>query len=108
VLIDTLHFARSKVSLSEIDAIPEARFSYLQLCDAPFAAAPSVEEMKATARGGRLYVGEGAAPIREIVQRLPGRPLALEIVHAERIAALGYEAFARTCLERAKAHLGDA
>jgi sugar phosphate isomerase/epimerase len=107
VLIDTLHFARSGVALEEIETVPDDRLHYLQLCDVAEASAPSVEAMKHTARAERLYVGEGAAPIREVVERLPGRPLALEIIHAERVAALGYEAFAAECLRRAKAHLGD-
>ena len=108
VLIDTLHFERSRVRLDEIDGIPADRFSYLQLCDAAYAEAPSVDELRRTARSERLYPGEGVSPIREIVARLPGLPLALEVTHAKRIEELGYEAFARECLIRTKAYLGDA
>jgi hypothetical protein len=61
--------------------------------------------MKAAARGARLQVGEGVAPIREIVARLPGLPLAIEIVHTERVRQLGYEAFAADCLAQARRHL---
>jgi sugar phosphate isomerase/epimerase len=107
VLIDTLHFERSRVMVQEIEAVPRDRFHYLQLCDAPFAEAPTVDDMRRTARSERLYPGEGVSPIREIVARLPCLPLALEITHAARIQALGYEGFARKCLDRTRAWLGE-
>jgi sugar phosphate isomerase/epimerase len=107
VLIDMLHFLRSGVTLEEIDAIPRDRFAFLHLDDGPAAENPTAEFMKTAARSERLYVGEGVAPIREIVARLPGLPLAIEIVHTERVKQLGYEAFAAECLIRARQHLGD-
>jgi sugar phosphate isomerase/epimerase len=105
VVVDTLHFARSGIGLDELDRAPKGRFHYLQICDAPPAAAPSLEDMKRTARQQRLYPGEGIAPIREIVARLPDRPLALEVAHPARRQALGAEGFAAECLRRAKLHL---
>jgi sugar phosphate isomerase/epimerase len=105
ILIDMLHFLRSGVAPEEIEAIPRDRFAFLHLDDGPAMANPTVEAMKAAARGKRLHVGEGVAPIREVVARLPGLPLALEIVHAERVKALGYEGFAAECLARARRHL---
>ena len=44
-------------------------------------------------------------PLAEAVRRLPDIPLAIEIVHAERVRELGYEAFATECLARARRHL---
>jgi sugar phosphate isomerase/epimerase len=109
ILIDMLHFLRSGVALEEIDAIPPDRFGFLHLDDGAAMENPSAETMKRVARGERLYVGEGVAPIREVVARLPDLPLAIEIVHAERVERLGYEAFAAECLLRARRHLeGDA
>lgn len=108
VLIDMLHFLRSGVALEEIDQIPKDRFAYLHLDDGPAVDQPSGEFMKHAARNARLYVGEGVAPIREVVARLPDIPLAIEIVHAERVARLGYEAFAAECLARARRHLEGA
>jgi sugar phosphate isomerase/epimerase len=105
VLIDALHFLRSQVALDEIAAVPLDRYDYLQLDDGPPGQRPSLDEMKRVARSERLYVGEGAAPVRQLVERLPGRPLAIEIIHAERVAKLGYEAFAAECLATARRHL---
>jgi sugar phosphate isomerase/epimerase len=107
ILIDMLHFLRSGVAVDEIDAIPRDRFAFLHLDDGPAAVNPTDEAMKAVARGERLYVGEGVAPVREVVARFPDLPLAIEIVHAARVSALGYEAFAAECLARARRHLGD-
>jgi sugar phosphate isomerase/epimerase len=105
VLIDMLHFLRSGVAIEEIDQIPKDRFAYVHLDDGSAVDHPSIEFMKHAARRARLYVGEGAAPIREVVGRLPDIPLAIEIVHAERVEQLGYEAFAAECLARARSHL---
>jgi sugar phosphate isomerase/epimerase len=107
ILIDMLHFLRSGVALEEMDAIPRDRFAFLHLDDGPAVENPTAESMKAAARSERLYVGEGVAPIREVVARLPGLPLAIEIVHTERVRQLGYEAFAAECLARARHHLED-
>jgi len=107
VLIDTLHFSRSRVTLEELDQVPRGLLHYLQICDGAFVEAPTVEELRRTAREERLYPGEGAAPIREIVERLPEAVLAIEITHAARIRELGYERFAQECLDRTRRYLGE-
>lgn len=107
VLVDALHFARSGVTLEELEATPRDQLRFLHLDDAPPAENPTAEDMKRVARSARLYPGEGVAPIREIVARVPGVPLAIEITHAERIAELGYEGFARECLRRTRELLGE-
>lgn len=107
VLIDTLHFGRSRVSLADLDRLPADRVHYFQLGDGAAIDDPTVEQLKATARGERLYPGEGPTPIRQIVDRYPGRPVAVEVIHAERVRRLGYEGFATACLDHAKRCLGD-
>lgn len=108
VLIDALHFLRSETALEEIDQISGDRLDYLQLDDGPPGPRPSLDEMKRVARSERLHIGEGAAPIRDLVARLPGRPLAIEVIHDERVRQLGYPAFAADCLARARRYLeGD-
>ena len=107
VLIDTLHFSRSRVSLAELDGVDRSRFHYLQICDGAYVEAPTADDLRRTAREERLYPGEGAAPIREVVERFPDLPLAIEIIHAARVRELGYERFAQECLDRTKRYLGD-
>jgi sugar phosphate isomerase/epimerase len=105
VLVDTLHFGRSGVTLAQLDAIPIEKLHYLQLGDGAYAATHTADEMRRTARAERLYPGEGPTPIRQIVERVPGVPLSVEIIHAKRVGALGYEGFAQQCLDRTKAYL---
>lgn len=107
ILIDMLHFLRSGVSVAEIDEIPVGRFAFLHLNDGPAVRNPSVGYMKRAARSARLYVGEGVAPVRDVVARLPDVLLAIEVVHAERTARLGHEGFAAECLLRARRCLED-
>ena len=57
-----------------------------------------------TARGGRLYLGEGVIPVADIVAHLPPVPLSLEIAHLKRQEELGYKEFARQCLQTARAY----
>jgi sugar phosphate isomerase/epimerase len=105
VLIDMLHFLRSGVAVEEIDDIPPERFAFVHLDDGPAVSAPSIDFMKQAARGARLYVGEGVAPIREVISRLPEVPLAIEIIHSKRVGQLGYEAFAAECLAHARRYI---
>ncbi|HEY4077641.1 MAG TPA: sugar phosphate isomerase/epimerase [Rhizomicrobium sp.] len=102
VLVDTLHFDRSRIQFAELDAVPSHQFHFAQLCDAARADAPSPEEMMRTAREERLYLGEGVIPVREIVARLPNIPCSLEIAHRKRQQEMGYKAFAEDCLDHAR------
>jgi sugar phosphate isomerase/epimerase len=104
ILIDTLHFGRTASTLGEIEAIASSRFHYAQLCDAAAITNPTNEDLIRTARGERLYLGEGVIPVAAIVARLPPVPLSLEIAHLQRQRELGYKAFARACLETARAY----
>ena len=107
ILIDTLHFDRAQATMAELNAIPPTLFHFAQLCDARQAIAPSREDQIRTARGERLYLGEGAIPVKEIVAHLPDIPYALEIAHGERQQELGYKEFARQCLVTARRYLCD-
>lgn len=102
ILIDALHFARSRVSLDELEATPRELLHFIHLDDGPPATDPTLDEMRTTARSARLYPGEGVAPIREIVAHAPAATLAIEVTHSQRIAELGYEGFAAECLKRAR------
>ena len=59
ILIDTLHFHRSRVALEELGRIPRSRLNFIHLCDAPGEIPATFEEMIVTAREERLYLGEG-------------------------------------------------
>ena len=107
ILIDTLHFNRSPSTLAQLESVPKALFHYAQLNDAAHIENPTTDQLLKTAREERLYLGEGVIPVREIVNLLPDVPLSLEIAHVERQRELGFEEFARTCLQRAKLYFGQ-
>ena len=78
VLIDALHLSRSGASPAVIGKLDPALFSYCQICDAR-AERPPPEGLRAEARGDRLYPGEGALPLAELLDALPaGTPVAVE------------------------------
>lgn len=102
VLVDTLHFHRSKIELDELAKYPKEWFHYAHVCDALGDIPTHKEGLIHTARQERLYPGEGDIYISSIVERLPDIPYSLEIPHDERVEKYGYEEHARQCLVKAK------
>lgn len=81
LLIDSLHWKRSGGTLKDIDAVPRDWLSYVQLCDAPKRGADPADfdAILAEAIDGRMAMGSGGLPLREIVEHLPdGLPIAIE------------------------------
>lgn len=81
LLIDALHWHRSGGQLEDMMALPARWLSYAQFCDAP-ARGPDPGDAAAIleeAIDGRLFLGEGGLPLRELDALLPaGLPLAIE------------------------------
>ncbi|WP_027416741.1 sugar phosphate isomerase/epimerase family protein [Aneurinibacillus terranovensis] len=105
IIIDTLHFNRSRVRLEELDEVPPEWFHFAHVCDAPKEIPATKEGLIHTAREERLYLGEGGIEVAAILNRMPVIPYSLEIPHAKRTQELGYEEFARRCLQTAKDYL---
>lgn len=102
-LIDTLHFYRSKVGLSELDDIPECKFRMVHICDGPGEIPTSKEDLVTVGREGRYYVGEGVIPIYDIVKKMGADVvLSLELPNAQKVRDYGYTEHARRCLETAR------
>jgi sugar phosphate isomerase/epimerase len=102
LLIDTLHFNRSRVRLEELDAVPQPWFHFAHVCDAPKEMPTTSEGLIHTGREERLYPGEGGIDIAAIINRLPEIPYSLEIPHLARAKELGYAEHAWRCLQAAK------
>jgi len=102
LLIDMLHFNRSRTRLEELDAVPREWFHFAHVCDAPKEIPDTNEGLIHTGREARLYPGEGAIDIAAIVNRMPDVPYSLEIPNLERVKELGYAEHAWRCLESAK------
>ena len=79
VLVDALHFSRSGGAPAHLAAMDPALFRYAQICDALAAIPGDAESLIREARTGRLWLGEGALPLRELIAALPATiPLAVE------------------------------
>jgi sugar phosphate isomerase/epimerase len=70
ILVDAVHLSRSGGSPADLASYDPALFSFVHLCDVP-AEPPSFEGLRAEARGGRLYPGEGGLWLEEFVRALP-------------------------------------
>jgi sugar phosphate isomerase/epimerase len=81
ICVDALHLSRSGGSPAALRALDPSLFSYMQLCDARPAkpTQPAPAELGQEARTGRLYPGEGALELRDLLEALPaGLPLSIE------------------------------
>jgi len=105
VLVDTLHFARSRSSLTQLAGLPDRLFNFIQLCDALDPWSVADEEFIRIARADREAPGDGAIELGPIVEAMPPVPYALEVPNDERRQELGVENFARMIREAAESFL---
>ncbi|MEU1970828.1 TIM barrel protein [Microbacterium sp. NPDC019599] len=106
MLIDLLHFARSRSSLDDLRELPREWFHYAHVCDAPGEIPSTTAELIHTARFERLFPGEGDIDIQGILSTLPsGIPYALEVPRAMLVAQLGAKEHARLAIAAARDHL---
>ncbi len=87
VLVDSLHLARSGGSVADVAGLPAELLPYLQVADAP-AEPPdsSLAGLLDEAINGRSLPGEGALPLAELVDAVPGVPLSAELRSAKLFA----------------------
>ncbi|MGH9573071.1 MAG: sugar phosphate isomerase/epimerase family protein [Candidatus Acidiferrales bacterium] len=102
LLVDTLHFSRSQVSLEDLRTIPDSWFNIVHLCDAPPEIPSTKEELIYTAREARLDPGQGGIDLAAILNRIPDVPYSLELPNFERVKRLGYTEHVRLALLNAK------
>lgn len=105
LLVDTLHFDRSRSKLEDLRNLPREWFHFIHLCDAPKEIPTSTEDIIYTARAGRFFPGEGGLNLREILNGMPRVPYSLEIPNEALMKELGPEAFARRAIHAAKRYL---
>ncbi|MEO8345711.1 MAG: TIM barrel protein [Betaproteobacteria bacterium] len=87
ILVDSLHFDRTRATFAELDAVPEALLRYVQLCDAPATRPATTDALIHQARAERLYPGEGGLDLLGLLQHLP-RELSIGIEAPTRERAL--------------------
>ena len=71
ILVDALHFDRSKSSLAELAAAPAHRQHYWQLCDGPAERPATMDEMIHAARHERMFPGEGGIDLVLLARAMP-------------------------------------
>lgn len=71
LLIDALHISRSGADMRALPTVDSSVVGYVHLCDAP-AKPPPPEGLRDEARLGRLYPGEGALPLDDFLDAMPG------------------------------------
>jgi len=106
MLIDLLHFARSRSSVEELKKLPRSWFRFAHVCDAAGEIPATREGLIHTARAERLFPGEGGIDVRGILAALPPDiPYALEIPRATLSALIGERECARLAITAARRHL---
>jgi len=98
ILVDTLHFDRSRSSLEELKNLPREWFHFVHLCDAPREIPTTTEGILYAARADRHFPGEGGLNLRGILDCMPTVPYSLEIPNDALMKVLGPEEFARRAI----------
>jgi len=105
ILVDTLHWYRSRVSLQDLRECPMDWFELIHVCDIATGIPDTGAELARSGRQERLYPGEGAVAIAEIIRNIrQDAVIGIEIPHKQRLAELGAYEFACRCLERTKSY----
>jgi sugar phosphate isomerase/epimerase len=103
ILVDALHFGRSRTTLEDIRALPLELLHYAQICDATAGTGFTDEQLVHTARCARLPPGEGTIDLHGLFGVLPGDlPVSVEVIHLEREREMDPVAWARLCLEASR------
>ena len=106
MLIDLLHFARSRSSIEELKKLPRSWFRFAHVCDAAAEIPATREGLIHTARAERLFPGEGGIDVRGILAALPPDiPYALEIPRVTLSALIGEKECAALAIKAARRHL---
>lgn len=106
ILVDTLHFCRSRCSLEALRALPRSWFRFAQVCDAPAQAPTTTEGLIHAARNERMFLGDGGLDVRGILDALPQNiPYSLEIPMNTLARTLGPELRAHMALLAARRYL---
>lgn len=107
LVIDVLHYYRSRNAMDVLQGLPREWFNYAHLCDCVKEIPTDNETLVHDGRAERLYPGEGAIPIKEIIDQIPWVVRGVEVPHMKRLGELGLEEHARRALQAAKRVMGE-
>jgi sugar phosphate isomerase/epimerase len=103
VLVDAIHFFRSRSMLSDVSSVPGNALNFVQLCDGKVPGPVSNAGLIHDARCERLLPGEGGFALPALLGALPNDlPISVEVPNDARAQMMGYEAWAGAALEATK------
>jgi len=103
VLVDALHFDRSKSSIVELAHIPTHWLHYWQLCDGPAERPATTEDMIHAARSERMFPGEGGIDLVSLIRAMPADiTVSIEVPTAELAKTVDAKARAQRALDAAR------
>ncbi|MBQ5952045.1 MAG: sugar phosphate isomerase/epimerase [Lachnospiraceae bacterium] len=102
IVVDALHYSRSRVRFEEIEALPKTMFRIVHLCDAGAEIPTDRAGLIHTGRDARLYPGEGAIDFAPVLAGLPEAVRGVEVPNLVRLKQLGLVEHARRALESAR------
>jgi sugar phosphate isomerase/epimerase len=106
LLVDVLHFTRSRSSIEQLKQLPREWFRFAHVCDAAAEAPATTEGLIRTARVERLFPGEGGIDVRGILAAMPQDiPYTLEIPRMTLASLVGEKECARLALLAARRYL---
>ena len=109
ILVDALHFDRSRSSTAELARVPVQRLHYWQLCDGPAERPATNEELIHAARHERMFPGEGGIDLVSLARAMPADiTISLEVPTAELAKTMGAKDRAQRALDTAKAVIAAA
>lgn len=71
LLVDALHFDRSRSALADLRTVPVHRLHYWQLCDGPAERPTTTEQLIHAAREERMFPGEGGIDLVGLAMAMP-------------------------------------
>jgi sugar phosphate isomerase/epimerase len=103
ILVDALHFDRSKSSIADFAQTPAHRLHYWQLCDGPAERPTTNEAMIHAARHERLFPGEGGIDLIALARAMPADiTVSIEVPTVELARTMGAKDRAQRALDAAK------
>jgi sugar phosphate isomerase/epimerase len=103
VLVDALHFDRSRSSIDDLTRLPRTWLHYWQLCDGPAERPATSEEMIHAARHERMFPGEGGIDLVALARAMPADiTISIEVPTAELAKTVDAKTRAQRALDGAR------
>src|ERR1700759_783181 len=109
VLVDALHFERSRSRIDDLRRVSPQRLHYWQMCDAPAERPATMDAMIHAARGERMFPGEGGIDLVSLAKAMPDdTTVSIEVPTATLAKTVDAETRARRGRQGARAVLAAA